>query len=89
MSKNGDGVRNRKWLEWEASGDKQFFRKTALTTNCTFVGLGTKYRAEFDRVVADGEQHIFFTDRVNIPDIKVIPGTQKIYQIQGNLEDPG
>ena len=57
--------------------------------NCTFIGLGAEDRAEFDMLVAGGEQHIFFTDRVNIPDIKVIPGTSKIYQIQGDLEEPG
>ena len=61
-----------------------------MTTNfTTFIGLGIEDRAEFDILVADGEKHIPFTDRVNIPDMKVKPGTQKIYQIQGNLEEPG
>ena len=55
LSKNGDGVRNRKWLEWEASGDDQILEKTALITNCTFIGLGTEDRVEFDMLVADGE----------------------------------
>ena len=38
-----------------------------------------------------GEEHIVFTDRVNIPDTKAVPGTQRIYQVMGekNVRDDG
>ena len=30
-----------------------------------------------------GEDHIVFTDRMNIPDTKAIPGIQKIFALPG------
>ena len=33
-----------------------------------------------------GHNHIIFTNRQSIPDMKVVEGTQSIYQIQGNID---
>ena len=40
-------------------------------------------KEEYDELVASGREHIVFTDREHIPDMKVIPRTQKIYQATG------
>ena len=76
---------NRKWLEWENEGNENILTKTPLTTQRTFIGFATEYKEEFDRLEAAGNDHIIFTDRRSIPDMKVLVGTQKVFQLQGDL----
>ena len=40
-------------------------------------------KEEYDELVASGRENIVFTDRGNVPDMKVITRTQKIYQATG------
>ena len=83
LEEDGTQVRNQRWLEWEADGDDRILNKTPFKTNRTFIGLGTEHKDEFDTLIGKGHKHIIFTDREDIPDMRAIPATLKLYQIEG------
>ena len=91
MTRHGHEKEKIKWREWEQAKGKRIFEKTTFKTNPTFVGLAVESMDELTHMRNAGEEHIVFTDRVNIPDTKAVPGTQMIYQVMGekNVRDDG
>ena len=91
MSRDGNEEEKKKWRKWEETKDKRVLEKTTLKTNRTFIGLAVETMAALTHLKSSGEEHIVFTDRVNVPDTKVVPGTQRIYQVMGekNVRDDG
>ena len=85
MTKNGSEESNQNWIKWEAIEDECIVQKTPLTTNCTFIGLGIEKLSEYNILKASGEEHIMFTNRENIPNMKTVMGTQNFYQLQGDI----
>ena len=83
LGKDGTEINNQKWLAWEADGDERILNKTPFKTNRTFVGLGTEYKDEYDNLTAQGYKHIIYTNRNDIPDMKAVPQTLKLFQIEG------
>ena len=63
--------------------DKRVLENTTLRTKHTFVGLGIENKDEYDRMKNEGHKHVIFMDRENVADMKVIAGTQQLYQVQG------
>ena len=84
LNKDGQRESDKMWLEWERNGDERIINNTPLRTNRTFVGLGTEYKDEYDKLIGAGEQHIVFTDRETIPEISTVEGTQKMFQVHGD-----
>ena len=91
MTRHGHEKEKIKWREWEQAKDKRIVGKTTFKTNRTFVGLAVESMDEVTHMRNAGEEHIVFTDRVNIPNTKVVPGTQMIYQVMGekNVRNDG
>ena len=85
LSKDGQCESNEKWLEWERNGDERILNNRPLRTRRTFIGLGTEYKDEYDKLIGAGEKHIVFTDRENVPEIPTVEGTQKMFQLHGDL----
>ena len=75
MTRDGNEKEKIKWCEWEQTKDKRIVQKKIFKTNRTFIGLAVETMAELTDMKNSGEEHIVFTDRVNIPDTKAIPGT--------------
>ena len=65
---------------------KTSIKNTTLTSQRTFVGLGTESKDEYERLVGDGNKNIVFANRENVQDMSVVTGTQSIYQVQGTKE---
>ena len=87
LSSNGlNKKRNQNWIEWENNGNEKLIQKTPLTTNRTFIGLGTESEEEYNRLQTTGENHIIYTNRLSIPDMRAVAGTQKIFQISGDVD---
>ena len=87
LSKNGEDKRIRKILEYECTGDAKILLNSVYTTQKTHIGYGTESTIEFDIMTNNNEyNHIVFTDRENIPDMKAIPGTMLISEIHGNSD---
>ena len=59
-------------------------KKSAFTTDRIFVCLGIEDKAEYN-VISSTHQRIFYINRTNIPDIKPIKDTHRLYQIQASL----
>ena len=74
------------WLEWEKNGDERIINNTPLRTTRTFIGLGTEYKAEYDKLIGAGEKHVVFTDRETVPEISTVEGTQKMFQLHGDIK---
>ena len=85
LSKDGQCESNKKWLEWEMNGDEQILNNKPLRTRRTFIGLGTEYKDEYDKLIGAGERHIVFTDRKKVPEISTVEGVQKIFQLHGDI----
>lgn len=85
LSKDGECESNKIWLEWEMNGDERILNNTPLRTRRTFIGLGTEYKDEYDKLIGAGEKHIVFTDRENVPEIPTVEGTQKLFQLHGDI----
>ena len=66
-------------------GNEKILVKTPLTTQQTFIEFATEYKEEFNRLEAAGNDHMIFTNRASIPGMKVLVGTQKVFQLQGDL----
>ena len=88
MKRNLNKDRQRKfdkiWLEWERNGDKNIINNTPLRTKRTFVGLGTKYKDKYDKLIGAGEQHIVFKDCDTVSEASTVEGTQKMFQLYGD-----
>lgn len=84
LAHDGNGKLQKQWKKWETEKDKQILTKTFFKTNRTFIGLGVESKEKYDELIALKKKHIVFTDRENIPDMKAIPGTLKVYQAAGN-----
>ena len=83
LTRDGNEAKTRKLLEYEETNDKRVLENKMLRTKFTFVGLGIENKDEYDRMKNEGHKHVIFTDRENVADMKVIAGTQKLYQVQG------
>ena len=60
---------------------------SVYTTRKTHIGYGTENKIEFDTMTIDNEyNHIVFTDRENIPDMKAVTGTMLISEVHGNRD---
>ena len=44
--------------------------------------MGTEDKGEYDNLIAKGHKHIIFTNRNVIPDMKAVPETLKLFQIE-------
>ena len=87
LSKNGDDKRTQQLLEYEYTGDARVLQNTVYTTNKTHIGYGTETKNEYDTISNGGKyNHIVFTDRENVPDMKAVPGTMLISEIHGNRD---
>ena len=73
--------------KYEQLKDKRVLENTTLRTRRTFVGLGTEKKKEYERLVSEGKKHVVFTDRNFVQDAKTIPGTQSLYQVQGEKSE--
>ena len=91
MNRDGNEEEKKKWRKWEETKDKRVVEKTTLKTNRTFISLAVETMAAFTHLKSSGEEHIVFTDRVNVPDTKAVLGTQMIYQVirEKNVRDDG
>jgi len=86
LSHDGKEKNKQKWLEWEEKGDERILEKTQLTSNRTLIGFGTEHKDEYDRLVTSGLDHIIYTDRASVPNMKAVAGTRKLFQLQGDLK---
>ena len=87
LTKKGSSEQNKKWSEWEKDGNEKLLKKTPLTTNRTFIGLGLESMEDLHSLQQQGYDHIVFTDQNNVLDMKAIKDTQKIYQLQAQGDD--
>jgi len=86
LNKDGQRKSDKMWLEWEKNGDERIINNTPLRTTRTFIGLGTEYKAEYDKLIGAGEKHVVFTDRETVPEISTVEGTQKMFQLHGDIK---
>lgn len=62
-------------------------QNTVYTTNKTHIRYGTETKNVYDTMSNEGKyNHIVFTDRENVPDMKAVPGTMLISEIHGNRD---
>ena len=83
LAQDGSGKRQNQWKKWELEKNEEILTKRVFRTNRTFIGLAAETKEEYDELVASGREHVVFTNREHVPDMKAIPGTQKIYQATG------
>ena len=83
MNKVTNPKQHSKWIQWETEGDEKVLKNAACETNRTFVGLGIEDELEHDNHISSGYQNIIHTNRTIVPDMKVIPGTQKLFHVEG------
>ena len=77
-----------KMLKYGIDGDERVLENTTFTTHSAYTGYATEDREEYERLSKE-HKHVVFTDRENIPDMKMIKGSQKIYHIQGSSTNTG
>ena len=82
LTKTGYHMKMAKLLDYERNGDERVLENTLFTTHSTFIGYATADKQEYDCICSQGNNHIVFIDRENIPDMKAITGTQKFSQVQ-------
>ena len=84
LSKNGDEIKMKKLREYEMNGDQRVVENTMYTTTKTYISFGTENKQQYDKLRQDNPlDHIVFTDRENIPDMKPLENTLKLSQVQG------
>ena len=83
LAQDGSGKKQNQWKKWELEKNEEILTKRVFRTNRTFIGLAAETKEEYDELVASGREHVVFTNREHVPDMKAIPGTQKIYQATG------
>ena len=84
LSKNGDEIKMKKLREYEMNGDQRVVENTMYTTTKTHIGFGTENKQQYDKLRQYNQlDHIVFTDRENIPDMKPLENTLKLSQVQG------
>ena len=84
LSKNGDELKMKKLREYEMNGDQRVVESTIYTTTKTHIGFGTESKQQYEKLRQDNQlDHIIFTDRENIPDMKALANTLKLSQVQG------
>ena len=69
-------------MEYERTGDAKVVKNTTFTTMKTHIGYGTEHKQEYV-AMTESEQckHVVFTNREDVPDIKMIQGTMLISQV--------
>lgn len=83
LSRNGEQRKNKRLLDYEEFGDVKLLQNRIFCTSSTYIGFATEKKEEYDEMMGNAEHnHIVFTDRSNIPDMKRIDGTQKISQVE-------
>ena len=70
------------WNEFEKNGNPKLLLRTPFTVSRRLFGFGTENKDEFEQL-KNQYRHIVFTDRVNIPKMKRIDGTQKLHEVVG------
>ena len=68
LVKNGQARLNKKWLEWEMSGEK-ISQNTHLKINRTFIGLNTEYTNNCTTLTSANNQKIIYTNHKSMPDM--------------------
>ena len=63
------------------NNDVRILDKTPFKTKRTFIALGIEKLDELNTLCAAGHKHIFLTPRDNVPDMKAVKDTQKIFQM--------
>ena len=87
LSMNGEENKTKKLIKYEEGGDERVLRNTTLTTKRTFVGFATQNITDYDRLVSNTDyNHIVYTDRESIPDMKPLVDTLKISQVSGEYD---
>ena len=64
--------------------DKNVLKNTTFTTNWTYIGYVTEKAEEYEQLTSQHEhyQHIVFSDRNNIPDMRKANQTLKLGQVE-------
>ena len=77
LTKDNNSDRMKNLREYESKGDLKAVENTIFTTTQTYIGYGTEYKDEYQRLLLDNQyDHIVFTDRENIPDMQPLPFVQ-------------
>ena len=90
MTRDGSEKQTQKLLEYERTGDAKVVKNTTFTTMKTHIGYGTEHKQEYV-AMTESEQckHVVFTNREDVPDIKMIQGTMLISQVNGTKNTNG
>ena len=77
-----------KLLQYEKDGDARVLENTPFTTHSAYTGYCTEDKEEYERLSKE-HNHVVFTDRENIPDMKTIVGSQKLFHVKGSSKNTG
>ena len=73
LTRDGNEETTKKLLEFERKKDICLLKNTTLQTNCTFIGYATESKSKFDQLSNNPQHdHIVFTDRDSVPNMKHI-----------------
>ena len=84
MNKVTNAKKKNSWTQWEEDGNERILDDKTFKTNRTFIGLGVESEEECAFLQSQDYDNIVFTNCTNIPDMKAITGTQKIFQVDGH-----
>ena len=83
MSKVTSPKQNSKWIQCETEGDEKVLKNATCKTNRIFVGLGIEDELEHGNCTSLGCQNTTRANRTIVPNMKVIPGAQKLFHVEG------
>lgn len=87
LTRSGEEKDISKLLQYEQSNNEGILKNTTFTTRKTHIGYATENKDEYDVLKNDTNfNHIVFTDRQNIADMKAVKDTLKISQLQGQAQ---
>ena len=76
----------KKLLECEKSGDARVLGNTTFKSRFTHFGFVTEDIDEYKMLVGENKKHIVFTNREDMPDVKPVPETLKIGQVESTID---
>ena len=76
----------KKLLEYEKNGDARVLGNTIFKSRFTHFGFATEDIDEYNRLVGENKKHIVFTNRENVPDMKPVPHTLQIGQVESTVD---
>ena len=89
MARAGYHPKMANFLKCGIDGDERVLENTTFTSHSAYTDYATEDREEYDRLRSEGHQHVVFTDRENIPDMKLTNESQKFYHIHGSATNTG